>query len=91
MLTVYKYPLTPGNAYDSIAMPKGAKILRAEFQNKIITLWAMVDTEQPEERRYFVIFGTGHDMGEYHEKMLIYISTVFISEFVFHVFEYKMS
>jgi len=90
MLTVYKYPLEVGKAYNSFAMPKGAKILRAEFQNKIITLWAMVDTEAVEERRYFVIFGTGHDMGEYKEEMLVYISTVFISEFVFHVFEYKM-
>lgn len=90
MLTIYKYPLEVGKSYNSFAMPKGAKVLRAEFQDKAITLWALVDTDQPEETKYFMIFGTGRDMGGYDEKMLLYISTVFISEFVFHVFEYKM-
>jgi hypothetical protein len=89
MLTIYKYPLKLGATYDSLGMPKGAKILRAEFQNNILTLWAMVDTELTDERRYFVTFGTGHDMGAYDENKLFYISTVFITQFVFHVFEYK--
>lgn len=90
MLTIYKFPLNANKPYDSLAMPKGAKVLRAEFKNRVLTIWAIVDTDAQEERRYFAIFGTGHDMGKYKQEMLLYISTVFINELVLHVFEYKM-
>lgn len=91
MQTIYKYPLKVYEKYNSIQMPKGAKVLSAAFQGREIMLWALVDTDNAGETRYFKVFATGEDSGAYDEKMLMFIDTIFIDQFVFHVFEYKMS
>lgn len=61
--TIFKYPIThPENIV--IEMPKEAKILTAQCQNGIPCIWALVNDipNREREKRYFEVFGTGHDI-----------------------------
>lgn len=85
MLTVYKYALARVTR-QTIALPKRARILCAEFQGNELFLWAQVDTNEPHRERYIHIYGTGHDM---KDEDLLYINTVHLQDIgmVYHVFE----
>ena len=92
MLTIYKYSISDAQGgYSSNELPVGAKILSSAFQGNDLFIWALVDTDAVKERRYFLVFPTGSDIGSYAEQMLIFINTAFIGSLVFHVFEYKMN
>lgn len=83
MKTIWKFPI---HAYrtDPIALPAGAQILHVDRQNGDIYLWALVDPSQPDEKRTFEIFGTGHRIDD---SPRTHIGTVLIGTFVWHVFE----
>lgn len=83
MITIYRYELSPTQTkYD---IPMGAKILSAGVKFNDICVWAEVDTEAKLIQKTIKVFGTGCDMGDIAG--LKFIDTVFISEFVFHIYE----
>lgn len=88
MKTIYKFE-TQFNDLFRIKMPKDAEILcvQVDQKNNIPCIWAMVDTKNKLEDRYFELFGTGNlihtDMGISRK----YIGTYQIRLFVWHLFE----
>jgi hypothetical protein len=65
-------------------MPKGAKILSVQNQNKAITLWAQV-CDGPCDDRVFHAFVTGGDFLD--PENYTFLATVQIGWYVAHVFE----
>lgn len=90
MKTIWKYE-TPFKEKFSINMPQNAEILSVQQDEKtnIPCIWAMVDTENPKEERYFELFGTGmniySDMGV--ERKYVGTYQYQRGEFVGHIFE----
>lgn len=87
MKTIYKYPLEIFER-QTLMLPTGAKILSVQPQGKheSVWLWALIDTEQPQEARTIVMRGTGH---EFPEGTFTHLGTfqVMGGSLVFHVFE----
>ena len=69
----------------SIAMPKGAKILSAQEQYGKPCIWAIVDPDAEEETRKFRIFGTGHPF-DLDESSAEFIGTGQCVGLVWHIF-----
>lgn len=86
--TIWKFPLTEIGE-TSVMMPKFAEILCVQMQAGAPCLWAVVDPEQPIQKRSLRIYGTGHPI--IHEKYALpdrYIGTIQTRDgLVFHVFE----
>ena len=86
--SIWKFPMDVNDKV-KISMPKGAEILTVQTQHETPCIWALVDTENGKEERYFEIFGTGHpipnDMGVERK----YINTFQLKggALVFHLFE----
>lgn len=86
--SIWKFPMNVNDRV-RLSMPKGAEILTVQTQNETPCIWALVDTENEKEERYFEIFGTGHpvpvDMGVERK----YINTFQLrgGSLVFHLFE----
>ena len=97
MRIIYKYPLEVKD-YQVVTMPKNAQILTVQAQREKPCIWALVDTDnEPEERyfrmagpekRYFRMAGTGHPI-RLKDKLLRYIGTFQLmgGDLIFHVFE----
>lgn len=68
----------------TIMMPKGAQILHVGSQHGVLTMWALVNTLEPLEQRFFHIYGTGELMYGYPGQ---YVGTVIMKQFVWHLFE----
>ena len=87
MKTIYKYPLK-ADEYQMITMPRSAQILTVQAQKEMPCVWALVETNNEPEERYFRMAGTGHLLGP-KDKLLRYIGTFQImrDNLVFHVFE----
>lgn len=50
-------------------MPKYAKILHVDCQESYkIHLWALIDTDDPEIERFFMIRGTGETIEDYKQE-----------------------
>jgi hypothetical protein len=83
MRTIWKWTLTTECTLD---MPQGAKILTVQEQHGEPQLWALVDSNAPQERRTFRVYGTGHccatDPGDYIGTFQLHGGGL-----VFHVFE----
>lgn len=95
MRTIWKWPLRLMSWNElaiDVDMPAGAELVTVAVQHNTICIWALVDPEQPAERRRFKIVGTGHQELEPNDR---YIGTVMTQEtvmtqdqtFVWHVFE----
>ena len=82
MRTIWKFviPFPEGQ----VAMPRGAKILALQKQDRTPTIWAEVDSEAPKENHLFVIYGTGHPLAEVAGT---YIGTFQSPPFVWHVYD----
>lgn len=81
MITVYKYPIGLGG---DVLMPAGAEVIHVHEQCDEVCVWAIVDTEAPDELRHFDIVGTGHKVRDGWRK---YVGTAHVRGFVWHVFE----
>jgi hypothetical protein len=86
---IFKYVLAHhGNL--ATQMPKGAKVLHVGVQYQNLCLWALVDIEQPVERRWFSVYGTGEALGKQSNSQN-YIGTaemmVGMTSTIWHVFE----
>ncbi len=87
MDTIWKYKIPVAPDMEGLTMPKGAKILCLQLQYDEPTLWALVDTEQSEEKRHFAWCGTGFPLANVDK--FSYIGTVQLNggATVFHLFE----
>lgn len=85
MRTVYKYPIQVTDEFD-LQLPQGAEILHVAAQNYKPYLWALVDPDQPIEKRRFAVRGTGHPVDEH----LQHLGTFLLADdtFVGHLFEH---
>lgn len=58
---IFKYQMPVLEEF-SMDLPAGAEIIRMEDQGGMFWLWAVVDTNQPNETRNFMAFKTGAEM-----------------------------
>ena len=83
MKKIYKYKI-PKNGL--IEIPCKAEVLSANSQNGEIFIWALVDISiVMTEARVFEIIGTGFEFVNCEKYN--FINTVFVDEYVFHIFE----
>lgn len=85
MNTVYKYPIPIEDEFD-LELPEGAKILKVELQGQHPNIWALVNSENTNQKRSFRFAGTGHSLPD---KNLNYIGSIHPHNgaLVFHLFE----
>lgn len=55
---IFKYPIPILEDF-KISLPQGAEIIRVDHIDGYSWLWAVVNTEGPEEERHFMAFKTG--------------------------------
>lgn len=87
MKTIHKYKLEIKDR-QRLELPKNARVLTIQMQNKDLCLWAIVDTSNEYTPRYFHIVGTGNEVPE----NVKYITTVQderfdLASYVWHIFE----
>lgn len=83
MKKIYKYKI-PKNGL--IELPYKAEVLSANSQNGEIFIWALVDVSiNTIETRIFEIIGTGFEF--VNSEKYNFINTIFMDEYVFHIFE----
>lgn len=69
-------------------MPKGAKILSVAVQAEKPVIWAMVDPDQPKERRAVYVVNTGGELrAEFADRRFIGTFMFGNGGIVLHVFE----
>lgn len=92
MRQIWRFPLVKQDNADFVVdMPIGSKILCVQMKKNEANIWAEVETEEDKEKRYFRIFGTGHDIpydfkGKYIGTFQINAGGVF-GIFVWHLYE----
>ena len=77
---IYKYPVSIGTFFHMI--PKGAEVLCVQMQDRIPQIWVLVDPDAEEEKREFIVVGTGHR----HTMLSRYVGTLQDPPFVWHLF-----
>lgn len=87
-LKIYKYPIELKDDQE-VYLPEEAEILRIDDRFGVITIWALVDTDNPHEKRRIKIYGTGHDIKEEDLGSLEFVNTIFQGTFVWHVYQGK--
>jgi len=72
--------------YQTLLLPKGAKVLDIQPKGESVYLWALCDLEADKEPRKFAIYGTGYPVpeepGQYQATVQLYEGS-----FVGHIFE----
>lgn len=83
MRTIWRFDLMIEDE-QTIEMPAGAEIIRMAPDRSV--MWAIVDPEQPTQKRTYHTYGTGHEMPDRPGK---YVGTYEVAggSYVFHVFE----
>lgn len=92
---IYKYEASFRNAiypHFELKMHKGAEILTAQKQDKMVRMWAKVNSDAPLEYRHFCWFKTGKTNQFNLKKEYKYISTIQYDDFnqekeTYHIFE----
>lgn len=99
MRTVWKFPLIDrsGQAKSrdleamivEVEMPRFARILSVQFQDRVPTLWALVDTLRPKCVRRFIVLATGSEVCESLVVEATFLGTIQRpgNGLVFHVFD----
>ncbi len=84
MKTIWKFPIKVGE--NVVEMPVGAEVLSVQAQHGEPQMWALVRPGNDTEKRYFSVFGTGHNVAV---RVTKYIDTFQLhgGHFVGHVFE----
>ncbi len=81
MKVIYKYRMA-----DKVEMPKNSAILSVAMQHDKLTLWALVETEEPLIHRLFFVAGTGSSQLLSADSKT-FIATVQDPPFVWHIFD----
>ena len=84
MKTIYKYEILTGG---KLLLPNGAIVRKVGAQGESICLWAEVDPNRSQLERDFEVFGTGQEITEGMGIDRVYLDTVFMGAYVFHVYE----
>ena len=93
-MVIYKYPVPLDKAFFDLELPYNTKILAFQLQGVPGTnaaqpvIWALIDKNNVLDMRHFAIRGTGTPMNDWRSSD-IYIGTVQIPPFVWHLFETK--
>lgn len=92
MITILKYELGKDFEGEMLLLPADAKILTVKLQgNCNPAIWVLLDTEKKKVKRWFVLCGTGSDIGKAWgviQEELAYIGTYrFPIAEVYHLFE----
>lgn len=87
-IKIYKYELSRTSVPQAIQMPINSTIIKAEMQNDIFCIWAIIATEAKTEFRTFVIIATG-ELITFSINEMQHIDTIIEKPFVWHVFELK--
>ncbi len=92
MITIYKYALNEECTeidlpYTSEVLSVGLQASEGMEEKEVVYLWIKLNTELQLYKRYFVIYGTGHEMNEEDNKHT-FIGTVQMNNgLVWHIFE----
>ena len=88
MKAIYKYQAPILEKFD-MDLPVGAKIIRFECIEGFISLWAIIDTEVPLEKRFFEMYKTGQEIEtSIDDLVLIGMAKIFIGmELCLYTFE----
>jgi len=84
---IWKYPLKP--ELNRIEMPKNALTLTVQIQGDQPVLWALVNPEEEQETRSFLVATTGEPIEALDPVALRlgYVATFQMDWMVFHVFD----
>ena len=86
MFTIYKEPIPDSTA--RIELPKGARIIAAQKQDGVPTIWFECDPKAEKEKRTFRIFGTGWPVQA--DWPLVHLGTYQDGLLVWHIYEEKL-
>ena len=88
MKRIFKYDI-PVVDHFGLILPLNAEILTFQSQRESFYIWAIIEEGLNDEKRYFRLAGTGHDLTEDSPKIKKYIGTAQIADggLVFHLFE----
>jgi hypothetical protein len=84
MEVIYKYPLKFVN-YQFISLPVNHKFLKIDNQNDVVTLWALVETENVYATHSIFMYFTGEELTCNTDECK-YLGTVQVAELVWHAF-----
>lgn len=84
---IYKYQM-PIQEKFTLLLPKGAEIIRVADQNGMFWLWAIVDTDVPDEERHFVSVKCGANVPENRNLKYLGMCAIFVQqELALYIFE----
>lgn len=87
-MVIYKYDVPIEVSFFDLELPFRAKILAFQTQDGLPKLWVLIDPEHThKETRHFTIRGTGQFFD--FKTSNIYIGTVQMPPYVWHLFETK--
>jgi hypothetical protein len=93
MNKIYKYTLFTRPDHElsvSIDIPDNAKILSCQFQHGTVSIWALIDENEPTVTRVFTCYGTGFELPDRNvRKHIATLQEVFGVGlgYVWHIFE----
>lgn len=91
MLTVYKYPISPSHEVIELDIPGGGPVLAAGLDPMgVMCVWAMANTEEPDEKVRLLCIGTGWPLNAIQSEDaqgLKFIAAVKDGPYMWHVFE----
>ena len=85
MRTIWKYKIPVTDEF-TISMPQDAKILAVQVQYETPVIWAVVDTDKPDEDVKFKLYGTGQPDINTVDTMYVGTFQLFDGGFVGHLF-----
>jgi hypothetical protein len=83
MKTIYKYRVPITDEFE-LLIPKDARVLTVQMQERFPYIWALVDTYNKDQSRTFYIVGTGNPVPSVE---CVYVGTFQVPPFVWHLFE----
>ena len=87
--TIYKYELEITTA-QTVTLPEDRVILSVANQNGKLCMWVDVNKEYDSTDDLTIyLFGTGHPIPSYLKRAMIFVGTVIIDPFVWHVYRAK--
>lgn len=91
MKVIYKYPLRflDRDNIQELELPAGAELLKVDVQNGVVTLWALVDTENRMRLEKFALRMTGEELDYSFDAEWEHLETVQMYPYVYHIFRRK--
>lgn len=91
MLTIYKYVIEPSLEAIDLTIPGGGPVISAGIDpSGNVCVWAMVDTDKPDEKVRIICVGTGWPLDaamNAARDWLNFIGTVKTGIYMWHVFQ----